>query len=61
MKNRIDHCGVCHQEKEAGVYLYKLYICPECEKDIIQTAPEDERYQYYVKQLKDISSSVIHS
>lgn len=42
-------CGICDQEKQEGIHLYRLFICKECEQKIIQTEPKEVQYHYFVK------------
>ncbi|WP_058305623.1 sigma factor G inhibitor Gin [Gracilibacillus massiliensis] len=58
MGNNSKHiCGICDQTKEEGIYLYQLYICRECEKEILSIHPQDDNYQYYVEKLRAINQS----
>ncbi|WP_331000871.1 sigma factor G inhibitor Gin [Radiobacillus kanasensis] len=54
-------CGICEQEKTKGIHLYTLFVCSECEQDMIQTEPNDEKYKYYLKKLKDINRPTLYS
>ncbi|SES23288.1 Inhibitor of sigma-G Gin [Gracilibacillus ureilyticus] len=57
-KNQITRlCGICDKPKKDGIYLYQLFICTECEMDIVATDPRDEAYSTYVKKLKAINQS----
>ncbi|ENH96105.1 Sigma-G inhibitor, Gin [Gracilibacillus halophilus YIM-C55.5] len=57
MKNTLYQCGICNQEKEDGIFLYQLYLCHDCEKEIVATNPKDERYQYIVNKLKAVQKT----
>ncbi|WP_084599735.1 sigma factor G inhibitor Gin [Pontibacillus chungwhensis] len=50
-------CGVCDCKREHGIHLYNLFICRDCEKEIIQTAPEDQQYHYFLKKLRNITQT----
>jgi len=52
-------CIVCEKVKEKGIHLYHSFICIDCEKSIIETETDDPKYQYYLKQLKKVSSQNI--
>lgn len=54
-------CGICDEEKTEGYYLYKMYICTACEQKLIRTDPTDERYQYYIRKLKQINQPKLYS
>lgn len=54
-------CGICEEEKDDGIRLYNLFICTECERNIIHTKPKEEKYRYYLKKLKNIHQQTIYS
>ncbi|GEL78283.1 sigma factor G inhibitor Gin [Tenuibacillus multivorans] len=45
-------CKICEEWKTEGIYLFISFICSNCEKEILETDPTDERYQYYVDRLR---------
>ncbi|MBB6455220.1 hypothetical protein HNQ94_003717 [Salirhabdus euzebyi] len=53
-------CIVCDQEKSEGIMLYIAFVCSECEKEIVQTEPEEEKYKYYIDKLK-VLNQLTHS
>lgn len=59
--NAIELCGICEEKKEAGIHLYKIFICSECERNMIHTEPREEKYQYYLQKLKNINHSRLYS
>ena len=48
-------CGICDEEKEQGMYLYHLFICASCEREIVNTEPEEPVYQEFVRKLQAIT------
>ncbi|GAB2563808.1 sigma factor G inhibitor Gin [Gracilibacillus alcaliphilus] len=50
-------CGVCDQRKSNGIFLYQMYLCQECEQEILAIHPHDDHYQFYVKKLRAINQS----
>lgn len=54
-------CGICEEEKANGIHLYKLFICYECERNMIHTEPKEEKYRYYLKKLKNINQPTLYS
>ena len=57
----IKYCGICEEGKEKGIHLYKLFICSECERNMIHTEPREEKYQYYLQKLKNINEPTLFS
>lgn len=47
-------CVVCEQSKKNGIHLYTRFICKDCEAEIISTDTGDERYRFYLRQLKKV-------
>ncbi|MFC2948803.1 sigma factor G inhibitor Gin [Virgibacillus sediminis] len=56
-----ERCGICEEEKALGIHLYTMFICSECEKNMIHTEPREEKYNYYLRKLKNISKSKLYS
>lgn len=54
-------CGICEDEKSSGIHLYRLFICNECETNMIHTEPREEKYQYYLQKLKNVQYPPIYS
>ncbi|WP_066185767.1 MULTISPECIES: sigma factor G inhibitor Gin [Gracilibacillus] len=50
-------CGVCEQRKNNGIFLYQMYLCHECEQEIISVRPDEDHYSYYVGKLRAINQS----
>jgi len=57
----VERCGICEEKKEQGIHLYNLFICTECEHNMIHTEPREEKYDYYLKKLKNISHPKLYS
>ncbi|SDD66166.1 Inhibitor of sigma-G Gin [Terribacillus halophilus] len=53
-------CGICDQEKQEGIHLYRLFICKQCEQKIIQTEPKEVQYHYFVKKLRNLNQMTFH-
>ena len=54
-----DYCVVCEQEKDKdkGIFIYKGFLCEQCEKKIVQTNTDDPQYMFYLKQLRSVRIS----
>lgn len=57
----LQHCGICEDWKKEGIHLYRLFICSECEYNMIHTEPREEKYEYYLKKLKNMNQSSLSS
>jgi len=47
-------CAMCGHKEKSGIVIHSGFICDECEKEIVHTEVEDERYPYFVKRMKEI-------
>lgn len=56
-----EHCGICEERKASGIHLYTMFICTECEYNMIHTEPREEKYNYYLKKLKNVGQSRLYS
>lgn len=57
----MEHCTICEEEKKRGIHLYNLFICCECERNIVSTEPREQKYQYYLKKLKNMNQPTLYS
>lgn len=49
-------CMICDEECEEGIVLLDHLICTSCEQEIVHTNAEDEKYDYFVYQMRAIFS-----
>ena len=56
-----ERCGICEEDKGEGIHLYNLFICTECEYNMIHTEPREEKYNYYLQKLKNINQPTLYS
>ncbi|APC46727.1 sigma factor G inhibitor Gin [Virgibacillus halodenitrificans] len=56
-----ERCGICEEPKEKGIHLYTMFICCECEHNMIHTEPREEKYAYYLQKLKNITKPKLYS
>ncbi|WP_232698984.1 sigma factor G inhibitor Gin [Brevibacillus daliensis] len=47
-------CIICNEERSIGIAICNQFICDGCEQEMVKTDAQDERYPYYIKQLKRI-------
>ncbi|BBI30619.1 sigma factor G inhibitor Gin [Cohnella abietis] len=47
-------CIVCGENKEEGITVVTEFICTSCESEMVHTNTEDERYPFFVRQLKQL-------
>ena len=47
-------CVVCGEEKAAGIRIVAQFLCSDCEREIVHTEVEDEKYPYYIERMKRI-------
>lgn len=47
-------CIICDREQMQGIMICDQLICDDCEKEMVRTEVEEERYHYFVDQMKKI-------
>jgi hypothetical protein len=47
-------CIICGQLKSNGIRILSEFICEVCEAEMVQTDVQDERYPYFIHQMKQI-------
>ncbi|WP_018131808.1 sigma factor G inhibitor Gin [Effusibacillus pohliae] len=47
-------CIVCREQKPQGIRIWGQFVCLSCERDIVQTDVEDEKYPFYIERMKQI-------
>jgi hypothetical protein len=47
-------CIVCREGKEVGIRIFSQFLCAECEREIVHSEVEDEKYPMYVDRMKQI-------
>jgi hypothetical protein len=57
----VKSCQICNEMKVKGITLYTTFICSECEKEMIQTEPGDEKYQFFIEKLRVINQLTQYS
>lgn len=53
-------CGICETEKY-GFYLYQMFICYDCEREMVATPPEAPVYQEFVEKLRGVYQPKLYS
>jgi hypothetical protein len=55
MEENVRHCCIiCGQEKESGITIISEFICESCEAEMVRTDVKDEKYPFFIHQLKRI-------
>ncbi|UHA75357.1 sigma factor G inhibitor Gin [Paenibacillus sp. 481] len=45
-------CIVCNNATTDGIVVVNQFICTSCEQEMVRTDVEDEKYNYFIHQLK---------
>ncbi|WP_374723886.1 sigma factor G inhibitor Gin [Calidifontibacillus erzurumensis] len=53
-------CVICEKKKEKGIHLFTEFICSDCEQEMVSTETKDEKYKYYINQLKKVTEPLLH-
>lgn len=56
MSNEIKahQCFICKKDKIDGIFVFDKYICTDCQHDIINITPGDEKYEHYKECMRAI-------
>ncbi|MFD2706396.1 sigma factor G inhibitor Gin [Salibacterium lacus] len=44
-------CTLCRREESRGIYILDIFLCRDCEKELLQLEAEDPTYHQAVKTL----------
>lgn len=56
MEDHTEHiCIICGQGKEEGICIVSQFICETCESEMVHTNAEEEKYKYFIHQMRRIS------
>ncbi len=47
-------CIICEQPSMDGINICNVFICSECEAEMIRTDVRDAKYPYFITQMKRI-------
>ena len=54
MEQQLNTCIVCSKQTASGIRLYTEFICVDCESEMIHTDVRDEKYPFFIHQLRQI-------
>lgn len=47
-------CFVCGRDQGEGMLIFDQFLCDPCEREMIRTDVQDERYPFFVQQMKQL-------
>ncbi|ANE46016.1 inhibitor of sigma-G Gin [Paenibacillus swuensis] len=47
-------CIICGLKKEEGIHIVSEFICDTCESEMVRTDVKDEKYPFFIHQMKRI-------
>ncbi|MDQ0872078.1 hypothetical protein QFZ77_000737 [Paenibacillus sp. V4I3] len=53
-ENRIGVCMICEQQRMGGIHIIMAFICDECSSEMVKTNVNDQKYPFFVKQMKKV-------
>lgn len=54
MERVIQRCIVCGEERIEGIAICEQFICHPCEQEMVNTDVRDEKYPFFIHQMKQI-------
>ena len=53
-QNHRYRCIVCERVTDNGIHICEEWICADCESEIVRTDVSDEKYPFFIHQLRQI-------
>ncbi|GIQ67253.1 inhibitor of sigma-G Gin [Xylanibacillus composti] len=47
-------CIICSQLKRDGIHICTSFICTDCESELVRTDVLDDKYSFFIKQMRQI-------
>jgi len=47
-------CLICELPRPEGIHICGQFICASCEEEIVRTDVRDEKYPYFISQMKRV-------
>ncbi|UFJ40514.1 sigma factor G inhibitor Gin [Brevibacillus humidisoli] len=54
MDRSSQRCIVCGEERAVGIAIWQQFICYPCEQEMVKTDVMDEKYPFFIKQMRQI-------
>ncbi|MFM1655422.1 sigma factor G inhibitor Gin [Brevibacillus sp. B_LB10_24] len=54
MDRPLQRCIVCGEERTVGIAIWDQFICHPCEQEMVKTDVLDEKYPFFIKQMRRI-------
>ncbi|WP_236292739.1 sigma factor G inhibitor Gin [Paenibacillus allorhizoplanae] len=51
-ENRLGLCMICEKQRIGGIHIVTAFICDECSEEIVKTNVSDQKYPFFVNQMK---------
>ena len=47
-------CIICGETKQDGIHIVSEFICDACEAEMVHTDVQEEKYHFFIHQMKQI-------
>ncbi len=54
MERTVQNCIVCGEDHVVGIAICDQFICQSCEQEMVKTDVLDEKYPFFIKQMRQI-------
>ncbi|GFR38383.1 carnitine-CoA ligase [Insulibacter thermoxylanivorax] len=54
MEQNAEVCIICGRDQQTGILICDQLICEQCEQEMIRTDVKEEKYHFFVDQMKKI-------
>ena len=56
----LDQCIICEKNEVSGIRICNQLICDSCQKEMVKTGVDNDKYQFFIKRLGKLSIRVIN-
>ncbi|MGY4691909.1 sigma factor G inhibitor Gin [Salibacterium sp. K-3] len=56
-ETQTEFCTLCGRKESRGIHILDIFLCLDCEKELIQMEAEDPAYHHAVKTLSSSKAS----
>ncbi|GEN34593.1 sigma factor G inhibitor Gin [Aneurinibacillus danicus] len=47
-------CIVCGNKEARGIFIFDSFVCQQCEQEIVATDASEDKYRFFIRQMRRI-------
>ena len=56
----LEKCIVCEKRKDDGIHICNQLICDACQREMVKTGVDQDRYQFFIKRLGKLNIRLVN-